>query len=61
MMKEDRMLLEEVEYITDLSEEELLDVSGGGWFGYLMDSLAIWNRFNHDMDIDMDDYQYYGH
>lgn len=50
IMKENKVL-EELEFMTELSEKDLLEVSGGGWGGYLWDSLGVWWRLHHDLPL----------
>ncbi|WP_454968207.1 hypothetical protein [Gemella sanguinis] len=58
-MKEDKVLEQEVEFVTELSEEDILEVSGGSWGGYLWESTGVWWRLKHDLPL-RDDYKYYG-
>lgn len=57
IMKEDKVPVE-VEFMTELSEEDLLEVSGGGWGGYLWYSMGVWWRLHHDLPLRDDQYGY---
>jgi hypothetical protein len=59
IMNEDKVIVKEVEFVTELSEEDILEVSGGSWGGYLWESFGVWWRLNHDLPL-RDDYKYYG-